>query len=179
MNGFIPSQCVFYLMQIHIQERTLWLTRHGESEYNIDSRVGGDPPLTERGSRYAKAMNEFVKARYPPAVDGFHIWTSTLMRTMASVAGLESLEYDVKHMRFLNEISAGICDNLTYVCFACTFDPLVLLSYAFVVLVSYRRRLRKYILSFGRRGMRINSSFDTRDLAASRIWMSLSVSDRS
>lgn len=31
MHGFLPSQCVFYLMQIHIKPRVLWLTRHGES----------------------------------------------------------------------------------------------------------------------------------------------------
>ena len=115
INGFLPSQCVFYLMQIHIQERTLWLTRHGESEYNVDSRVGGDPPLTEKGALYAKAMTSFIKARYPPSSMDFHVWTSTLHRTMASIAGIESGEYDIKHMKFLNEISSGICDNMTYV----------------------------------------------------------------
>jgi 6-phosphofructo-2-kinase len=31
IQGYIASQCVSYLMQIHIKDRIIWLTRHGES----------------------------------------------------------------------------------------------------------------------------------------------------
>ena len=65
INGYLASQCVFYLMNIHIRRRTIWLTRHGQSQYNLEDRIGGDPPLTERGQRYARALAKFMSARHP------------------------------------------------------------------------------------------------------------------
>ena len=39
-----------YLKNLDIPEgRTIYLSRHGESEYNVDDRIGGDSSLTERG----------------------------------------------------------------------------------------------------------------------------------
>ncbi|KAI8925190.1 6-phosphofructo-2-kinase-domain-containing protein [Entophlyctis helioformis] len=66
IRGYLPSQCVFYLMQIHIKHRTIWLTRHGESEFNLSNRIGGDPPLTPLGQRYTKALATFMKTLHPP-----------------------------------------------------------------------------------------------------------------
>ena len=37
-------------------------SRHGESEYNVEERIGGDPPLTKRGERYAKALGQYINA---------------------------------------------------------------------------------------------------------------------
>jgi len=42
--------------------RTIFLSRHGESEYNVDSRIGGNPPLTAKGQRYAKAMGNYMNS---------------------------------------------------------------------------------------------------------------------
>ncbi|KAJ3057115.1 hypothetical protein HK102_011100, partial [Quaeritorhiza haematococci] len=64
INGYLQSQCVFYLMQLNISERTIWLTRHGESVYNLYNRIGGDPPLTEAGQRYSRALARFLKTQY-------------------------------------------------------------------------------------------------------------------
>ena len=36
--------------------------RHGESEYNVQERIGGDPDLTVRGHRYAKALGQYINA---------------------------------------------------------------------------------------------------------------------
>ncbi|KAI8852675.1 6-phosphofructo-2-kinase-domain-containing protein [Chytridium lagenaria] len=156
IHGYIASQCVFYLMQIHIKKRVIWLTRHGESMYNAYNRIGGDPPLTELGHRYASALARFIQndnqqqthrggtgiptsnrhiatesdsdvsPDHPNpdtvATNGpntipprpLAIWTSTLERTVQSVEGLSPDDYEIKHMRNLNEISAGQCENLTY-----------------------------------------------------------------
>ncbi|KAI9344250.1 6-phosphofructo-2-kinase-domain-containing protein [Obelidium mucronatum] len=114
IHGYLPSQCVFYLMQIHIKERTLWLSRHGESTYNRVSRIGGDPPLTPMGTKYARAMNAFIQKQVvPDHLDSImdaqeiemrranlHIWTST---------SSESVEQLV-----LGEIFAGVCEDMTY-----------------------------------------------------------------
>ncbi|KAL2914838.1 6-phosphofructo-2-kinase [Polyrhizophydium stewartii] len=65
IHGYLPSQCVFYLMQMHIKQRTIWLTRHGESEFNVANRIGGDPPLTPLGARYTAALAAFMKRLKP------------------------------------------------------------------------------------------------------------------
>jgi 6-phosphofructo-2-kinase len=48
-------------MQFHLKERIIWLTRHGESMFNIDNRVGGDPELTPKGTAYSLALASFFK----------------------------------------------------------------------------------------------------------------------
>ena len=49
-----------YFKNIHMPEgRTLYLSRHGESEYNVEDRIGGDPMLTERGQQYARALGYY------------------------------------------------------------------------------------------------------------------------
>ena len=35
------------------------LTRHGESEYNLENRIGGDPKLSLNGVKYAESLGEF------------------------------------------------------------------------------------------------------------------------
>ncbi len=34
--------------------------RHGESEYNVQERIGGDPALTQRGRNYASMLGAIV-----------------------------------------------------------------------------------------------------------------------
>ena len=41
--------------------RTIYLSRHGESEYNLEDRIGGDSNLTPRGQQYAKSLGLFMK----------------------------------------------------------------------------------------------------------------------
>ena len=49
-----------YFKNFHMPEgRTLYLSRHGESEYNVEDRIGGDPMLTERGQQYARALGYY------------------------------------------------------------------------------------------------------------------------
>lgn len=45
----IQSRIVYYLMNIHITPRSIYLCRHGESELNVKGRIGGDSGLTSRG----------------------------------------------------------------------------------------------------------------------------------
>lgn len=59
-EGHIQSRIVYYLMNIHIVPRTIYLTRHGESLMNLEGRIGGDSNLTERGHEYSKALAEYI-----------------------------------------------------------------------------------------------------------------------
>lgn len=45
----IQSRIVYYLMNIHVTPRSIYLCRHGESELNLKGRIGGDPGLSTRG----------------------------------------------------------------------------------------------------------------------------------
>ncbi|KAJ3265695.1 hypothetical protein HDU77_004225 [Chytriomyces hyalinus] len=135
IHGYLPSQCVFYLMQIHIKERTLWLSRHGESTYNRVNRIGGDPPLTPLGARYAKAMNKFVQEhavskqeteseKIAAQRSHLQIWSSTLLRALTSIEGFEDGNWDVYHFKVLGEIFAGICEDMTYGEIASTYPEI-------------------------------------------------------
>ena len=59
-EGHIQSRIVYYLMNIHIVPRTIYLTRHGESLMNLEGRIGGDSDLSERGHEYGKALADYI-----------------------------------------------------------------------------------------------------------------------
>ncbi len=42
--------------------RTLIISRHGESLYNLEDRIGGNPGLSPRGEQYAEKLAEHVNA---------------------------------------------------------------------------------------------------------------------
>eukprot|EP00835_Amoeboradix_gromovi_P005359 NODE_496_length_7738_cov_0.394031.p1 type:complete len:411 gc:universal NODE_496_length_7738_cov_0.394031:6428-7660(+) len=111
IQGFTPSQIVFYLMNIHIHERSIWITRHGESKYNIENRIGGDPDLTPYGKSYGKALSKFISEKYQNGK--LLVWTSLLRRTFQTVQYLPDL-FEIKTIKTLNEIYAGNCEHLTY-----------------------------------------------------------------
>ncbi|MEQ2188029.1 hypothetical protein GOODEAATRI_010752 [Goodea atripinnis] len=49
IQDHIQSKIVYYLMNIHVQPRTIYLCRHGESTDNLEGRLGGDSGLSQRG----------------------------------------------------------------------------------------------------------------------------------
>jgi broad specificity phosphatase PhoE/predicted kinase len=107
IEGYLPSRLAFFLMQIKPTHRPIWLSRHGESEFNVAGRIGGDVPLTERGREYAGRLADFVHARTARPV----VWTSTLERAVATTAPVGP---EPRTWRALDEIDAGICDGFTY-----------------------------------------------------------------
>eukprot|EP00834_Sanchytrium_tribonematis_P002779 NODE_93_length_21530_cov_0.700387.p6 type:complete len:400 gc:universal NODE_93_length_21530_cov_0.700387:2190-991(-) len=111
IQGFTPSQIVFYLMNIHIHERSIWITRHGESEYNVTNRIGGDPQLTMRGRAYGKAVSAFIADQYPNGK--LLVWTSLMKRTFQTCQYLPE-KFEIKTLKTLNEIYAGLCEHMTY-----------------------------------------------------------------
>lgn len=61
INGYLQSRIAFYLMNLHVSPRSIYLTRHGESMYNVEGRIGGDSDLSPRGSRYAQALPNLIR----------------------------------------------------------------------------------------------------------------------
>ncbi|XP_055337675.1 6-phosphofructo-2-kinase/fructose-2,6-bisphosphatase-like isoform X2 [Paramacrobiotus metropolitanus] len=107
-GGHIQSRVVYFLMNIHITHRTIYLTRHGESEHNLIGVLGGDSDLSERGMEYARKLGDFVKQENIP---GLHVWTSQLKRTIQTAQFIDAPK---EKWKCLNEIHAGICEELTY-----------------------------------------------------------------
>ncbi|MBX2801813.1 MAG: 6-phosphofructo-2-kinase/fructose-2,6-bisphosphatase [Myxococcales bacterium] len=108
IRGFLPSRIVFFLMNLHIVPRPIFLMRHGESAYNVQKRIGGDPDLTERGRDFADRASQYLQRRCstPPS-----LWTSTLQRTIQTAS---AFPWTPTALRSLDEIDAGRCDGWTY-----------------------------------------------------------------
>ena len=51
IQDHIQSKIVYYLMNIHVQPRAIYLCRHGESMHNLKGRLGGDSGLSSRGKK--------------------------------------------------------------------------------------------------------------------------------
>jgi broad specificity phosphatase PhoE/predicted kinase len=109
IQGYLPSRLVYFLMNIHPLPRPIYLTRHGESEFNADGRIGGDSGLSPRGRLFSERLGTWASERLSGS-DAV-VWTSTLRRTVETVRG-----FDRPHAewRALDEISAGDCDGMTY-----------------------------------------------------------------
>jgi hypothetical protein len=43
VDGYLAARLVFFLMNLHLTMRPIWLTRHGESVYNAAGILGGIP----------------------------------------------------------------------------------------------------------------------------------------
>lgn len=51
VQDHIQSRIVYYLMNIHVTPRSIYLSRHGESELNLLGRIGGDSDLSSQGQK--------------------------------------------------------------------------------------------------------------------------------
>jgi broad specificity phosphatase PhoE/predicted kinase len=108
IEGYIPARVVFFLLNFHLEFRPIWITRHGESEFNVQGRIGGDASLSPAGIQYAEQLAHFVKNKLQPTPV---VWTSTLRRTTETG---ERLGLPTTAWRALDEIDAGYCDGMTY-----------------------------------------------------------------
>mmetsp|Transcript_737 Transcript_737/g.719 ORF Transcript_737/g.719 Transcript_737/m.719 type:complete len:462 (-) Transcript_737:65-1450(-) len=114
IESYLESRIVYYVMNLHIKPRCIWLSRHGESEFNLTGQIGGDANLSERGWRYAKKLPELVLKSF--GEENKHtnltVWTSTLHRTQQTAS---FLPYKKKlQWKALDELDAGECDGMTY-----------------------------------------------------------------
>ncbi|KAM4587643.1 6-phosphofructo-2-kinase/fructose-2,6-bisphosphatase 4a isoform 1-T1 [Odontesthes bonariensis] len=104
----IQSRIVYYLMNIHITPRSIYLCRHGESELNVKGRIGGDSGLTPRGKEFGKKLNQFIETQ---EISDLKVWTSQMKRTIQTA---EALNVPYEQWKVLNEIDAGDCEEMMY-----------------------------------------------------------------
>jgi broad specificity phosphatase PhoE len=129
-------------MNLHTLPRTFFLTRHGQSEYNLLGKIGGDSGLTPAGLEYARRLAEFAKEQIGQTTEldpisgvekkvtrPARLWTSTLRRTKETAQFIEHVTLDhtwdngdrgewvqfrPMARRNLDELYAGTCDGMTY-----------------------------------------------------------------
>ncbi|KAM0335606.1 hypothetical protein ACHAQA_000654 [Verticillium albo-atrum] len=112
IQDYLQSRIVYYLMNLHIRPRSIWLSRHGESLYNLDGRIGGDTMLSPRGEQYARKLPDLVRESVGDDRP-LTVWTSTLKRTIAT-ARFHPPHYNQLQWKALDELDSGVCDGLTY-----------------------------------------------------------------
>ncbi|XP_058514446.1 6-phosphofructo-2-kinase/fructose-2,6-bisphosphatase 1 isoform X2 [Ochotona princeps] len=108
VQDHIQSRTVYYLMNIHVTPRSIYLCRHGESELNLRGRIGGDSGLSARGKQYAYALANFIRSQ---SISSLKVWTSHMKRTIQTA---EALGVPYEQWKALNEIDAGVCEEMTY-----------------------------------------------------------------
>jgi broad specificity phosphatase PhoE len=108
IHGYLLARVVHLLLNLQIQPQRVWLTRHGESTFNVVGRIGGDAPLSDAGRAYAAQLGLVVAERMGPTP---MVWTSTLHRTIETA---QIVGFPFRSWRALDEIDAGVCDGMTY-----------------------------------------------------------------
>ncbi|BGP22653.1 Fructose-2,6-bisphosphatase [Rhodotorula toruloides] len=109
IDGYLQSRIAFYLMNLHLTPRSIYFTRHGESQYNVDGQIGGDAPLSKQGEMYMRALPKLIKEKIGDTP--LTVWTSTLKRTIQTAS---LLPYEKLTWKSLDELDAGVCDGMTY-----------------------------------------------------------------
>ncbi|KAJ1563892.1 Fructose-2,6-bisphosphatase, partial [Cladochytrium tenue] len=109
-KGYVQSRIVYFLMNLNITPPCIYLSRHGESSFNVAGRIGGDADLSERGWAYARSLPKVVADHLAPGAR-LSVWTSTLRRTIQTA---QWLPYPQLQWKALDELDSGVCDGLTY-----------------------------------------------------------------
>ncbi|XP_053542246.1 6-phosphofructo-2-kinase/fructose-2,6-bisphosphatase 2a isoform X3 [Ictalurus punctatus] len=108
VQDYIQSKIVYYLMNIQVHKHTIYFCRHGENEHNVQRLIGGDSGLSAHGKEFAVALRNFVVDQQ--LVD-LKVWTSQLKCTIQTA---EALGVPYEQWKILNEIDAGICEEMSY-----------------------------------------------------------------
>ncbi|XP_020605187.1 6-phosphofructo-2-kinase/fructose-2,6-bisphosphatase 1-like isoform X2 [Orbicella faveolata] len=108
IDGYLQSRVVYFLMNSHIKKRSIYLARHGESEFNVQKRLGGDSDLTVRGEEFSFALARFIEDE---KLKDLKVWTSQLKRAVDTAQYLKVVS--IERWKALNEMDHGIYDGMT------------------------------------------------------------------
>ncbi len=91
--------------------RSLYLMRHGQTQFNLEGRIGGNPPLTEKGLQQADAM-----AMHMEGLDIPWLFTSTRLRSHQTAEPMLATRPNTRTIALteFDEIWAGDCEGMSY-----------------------------------------------------------------
>lgn len=110
IDGYLPGRLATFLLHLHPGRRCVLLTRHGQSRFNQEGRLGGDADLAPAGQVYAERLQRWLEEEASD-LPSLGVWTSTLRRTIQTA---QSLPFPQRRWKLLDEIDAGVCDGMTY-----------------------------------------------------------------
>ncbi|EDO34619.1 predicted protein [Nematostella vectensis] len=106
IDGYLQSKSVYFLMNLHVRKRSIYLVRHAECENNVHQLLGGDTDLTKRGDEFAQTLAAFINEQDIPDLK---VWTSQLKRAVQTAKYIQHAP--VEPWKALNEIDYGIYDG--------------------------------------------------------------------
>jgi 6-phosphofructo-2-kinase/fructose-2,6-biphosphatase 2 len=74
----MESRIVYFLMNLNTSSKHFFMSRHGESMYNLEGKIGGNSDLSPRGEAFAKMLPEIILEQI--GQKKLIVWTSTLKR---------------------------------------------------------------------------------------------------
>eukprot|EP00731_Ephydatia_muelleri_P001106 Em0001g1106a len=110
IKDHLEARLVYYLMNIHIRQRCIYLCRHGESICNMYGRIGGNSELSERGKQFAKSLKDFMDEQ---KMAGF----KAVMRCILAYF----LDKDIKELPYL-KVPLHTVMKLTPVAYGCILE---------------------------------------------------------
>jgi broad specificity phosphatase PhoE len=120
VQGYLPGRILYFLMHLNLSKKSIFLTRHGESQYNESGQIGGNAPLSHEGLGYADKLADFIYLQ--PESRRLKIFCSTLQRTIQTASPMaKKYKMNVMKWRALSEIEVGKMDGLTMTQFKTTF----------------------------------------------------------
>lgn len=119
IKGYLPTKIISYVLNLQNHPKCIYFTRHGESIFNKEDRVGGDSDLSENGLKYCKFLPDFFKneaknEKFDQYEDCPKLFTSTLIRAKHTAGEIKLPNVQPLSLKILDEINAGILDSLTY-----------------------------------------------------------------
>jgi 6-phosphofructo-2-kinase/fructose-2,6-biphosphatase 2 len=109
VHGYLQSRIVYFLMNLNISPTSFYISRHGESIFNFEEKIGGNSVLSARGKLFSTLLPKEIKSQVGDAK--LMIWTSTLKR---SIETANHLPFPKLEWKQLDELNCGSCDGLTY-----------------------------------------------------------------
>ena len=112
ISGHLETLILNYLVNFKVNIKKIYISRHGESLFNVQNRIGGDPDITDNGVNYSKKLFNYISLNHKK--EDIIIYTSNLIRTKNTAKLFIQNNYEIIHKDILNEIDGGICENMTY-----------------------------------------------------------------
>lgn len=118
VDGYLQSKILQYIMNLHIYPRPIYFTRHGETFYNLENRIGGDSDLTDKGQKYCDILQDFFSKEaktkdFKLALEKPMIFCSTLKRGLQTAHAID-IGVNPISLKILDEIDCGLFDGKTF-----------------------------------------------------------------
>lgn len=136
VQDHIQSRIVYYLMNIHVTPRTIYLCRHGESELNLLGRIGGDSGLSSQGMKVSINLTkimETVLRRIFRLLIGW-LWCLNELILLFIITKPTFCDEEIFTRSLLLFF---VCHLLTWSFFCCYLDYVVYLCFMYVIVTWY------------------------------------------